>query len=176
MDGYILKFSEGTMDYPRVESYPTTYCAHTSTRQVILKLQQPQDNGNTPGVQSNFALSLMIWNWICGGKTCPPSPPSPPRTLWNLRRLEMKKICRHWSGMELCPHIQWTKLPPIKPRIHWKNPLSDLVTRAWPNLSSWPTSIVKFTMETKYKCPQSKWPDQVSMIKALNMSNPLWVQ
>ena len=60
MDGYTLKLSECDMAYPRVWIYPTIYWAHTSTRKDIMDLQQPQDYGNTPGVQSNFFLLLII--------------------------------------------------------------------------------------------------------------------
>ena len=55
-DGYILILSEGAMTYPRVVNEPKMYCAHASTIPSILRLQQPQDYGNTPGVQSNFSL------------------------------------------------------------------------------------------------------------------------
>ena len=51
------------------------------TRQVIMKLQQPQDYGNTPGVQYNFPLLLMILELNMWGKKFPAPPPSPPRTL-----------------------------------------------------------------------------------------------
>ena len=69
MDGYILILLEGAMPYPKVESYPTIYWLHTSTGQVVLKLQQTQGYGNKPGVQFDFALSLMNLEFnMWGGK------------------------------------------------------------------------------------------------------------
>ena len=53
-DGYILKLSEGAMEYPRVERYPKNYRAHVSTRQAIMNMKQSQDYGDTPGVQYNL--------------------------------------------------------------------------------------------------------------------------
>ena len=57
-----------------------------------------------------------------GGGTCPPPPQSPPRTLWNLRRLERREIFRYWPGMELFPHTQRSHLPPLNKSLHWKKP------------------------------------------------------
>ena len=71
MDGYILKLSEVAMAYPKVESWPTIYCACDSTRQDILKLKKNQGYVNTPSFLSNFALSLMTLELNMWVKTIP---------------------------------------------------------------------------------------------------------
>ena len=59
-----------------------------------------------------------------------------------------------WNGT-MTPHTM-TAPHAFRSEDTLKEPLSDLATSAWPNLSYRPTSIVEFTMEQKYKWPQRK--------------------
>ena len=68
MDLYILKLSGVDMAYPKGASYSTIYCAHASTNQGTLRLQQPQGCGDTPVFPSNFSLSLMTLELNMWGK------------------------------------------------------------------------------------------------------------
>ena len=57
-----------------------------------------------------------------------------------------------------------------------RNCFSDLATSSRRSLSSRPTSITIFTMETKYNWPPQNQPAQVLMPRASNLSRPLQQQ
>ena len=91
--------------------------------------------------------SWLLWNLICGGETCPPPAPSPPRILWNLIRLEKKQICRHWTRMELCRQAQWLHMPPRNKSIYWN--ITSPIRPQEPN-------------QTSYLVPQASWNSLLS--------------
>ena len=85
------------MAYPRVESYPTIYCAHASTRQAILKLPQPQDYGNTPGFQSNFSLLLMILEFNMWGRNMPTTSAKSSKKIIKSQNIGKEKILQAFT-------------------------------------------------------------------------------
>ena len=71
-----------------------------------------------------------------------------------------------WNG--IIPPSTMTTYAASQSKYILKYYLYDSTTRAQTNIRSCPTSIVKFTMEPKYKWPQRKWIAQVLMLKAQN--------
>ena len=166
MDGCILKLSEGAMTYPKVEEYPTIICSHASTSKVILKLKQPQGYGNTPGVPSNFSLLVMTFELNGWGGNISTTFAKSSKNIMKYQKIgrETNLQALTWNGT--MPPSTMTTPVASQSKDTLKSSLSYLFTSARPNLSSCSTSIVKFTLEPKYNCPQRKQLDQVLMLKA----------
>ena len=103
-----------------------------------------------------FPYSWWFWNWICGGKHA-----------HHLHQVlqEYYEISEDWKGEKFAGiELEWnyspcTKTSPAASQYKdtLNQSLSDLATSARLNFRSLPTSIMKVTMESKYKWPQRKW-------------------
>ena len=166
MDGYILKLSELVMAYPKAESWPTIYFACDSTRQAILKLQQPLGYVNTPSFPSNFAWSLMTLELNMWVKQIPITFSKSSKNImksYNIRRETFLQVLT-WNVI-IMP-ITMNAPTASKSKDKLRDYFYDLATCARTSLSFHPTSIARFTMEPSYYWPQRRQPSQVSMLRA----------
>ena len=172
MDGYILKFSEVAMAYPKVESWTTTWFERKSTSQVVLNLQRPQLYGSTPGVLSDFALLWMTLVLNTFVENMPTTFAKSSRTIMKSQKIG-KENFQALTGNIIMPPSKMATPAAYKSTDILRNYFSDLATSARSNLSSRPTSITIFTMDPKYNWTQKRKPSQVSMIRESSVYIPL---
>ena len=153
---YILKLSEVAMAYPKVKFWPTIYLARDSTRQAILKLQQPQGYGNTPGVPCNFDSLLMTLGLNMRVKNMPTTFAKSWDNIMKYQKIERETNFHSLTCNGIMPSSTMTSLAASQYKDILINYFSYLATSAWPRLRYCPTSITRFSMEPKYiYCPTS---------------------
>ena len=119
MDGYILKLSGGAIAYSKVSRYPKIYCAHASTNQGTWRLKQPQGCGDTPGVPSNFDLSLMTLELNMLGRNMPTTCAKSSNSI-----IKSQKIVRDTNLQALTWNII---IPPITMNAHAASQSRDIL-------------------------------------------------
>ena len=111
------------------------FTAHTPQQiRIIWGCDKPRDMEKHLAPHPILINRWWLCNWICGGKTCLPPAPIPPKILWNLRILERIYFSRPWPGMELFCQAQRPYMPSRYQRIHWNIP--SLIWLKDPNQTS----------------------------------------